>query len=95
MTIHRGRLAVLAASAAILVSACGGAAPATNAPSAVLDTVLAAYPSIPQRRASRTPWRFPTMNRFALPMGAALAIVLGVVLIAPRLVNQVGTHDCV
>ncbi len=38
MTIHRGRLAALAASAAILVSACGGAAPATNAPSAAPAT---------------------------------------------------------
>ena len=24
------------------------------------ETVLAAYPSIPQRRAVRVPWRFPT-----------------------------------
>jgi hypothetical protein len=44
------------------------------APPAVLDTVLAAFPSIPQRRASRVPWRLQTMNRFAL-MGAAAAIV--------------------
>jgi len=48
-----------------------------DAPEAVLDTVLAAFPSIPQRRASRVPWRFVTMNRFAqLGAAAAIAIVL-------------------
>ena len=46
------------------------------APAPVLSTVLAAFPSIPQRRASRVPWRFQTMNRFAL-FGAAAAIVVG------------------
>ena len=35
------------------------------APPEVLATVLAAFPSIPQRRASRVPRRFQTMNRFA------------------------------
>ena len=29
-----------------------------HAPAPVLSTVLAAFPSIPQRRASRVPWRF-------------------------------------
>jgi hypothetical protein len=37
-----------------------------HAPEAVLETVLAAFPSIPQRRVMRLPWRFPTMNRFIL-----------------------------
>ena len=46
-----------------------------HAPPAVLDTVLAAVPSIPQRRAVRAPWRLPTMNRFAL-FGAAIATLL-------------------
>ncbi len=41
----------------------------------VLATVLAAFPSIPQRRASRVPRRFQTMNRLAL-FGAAAAIVV-------------------
>ena len=63
----------------------------TIAPPEVLGTVLAAYPSIPQRPASRLPWRFPKMNRIALPIGAAVAVVLAAaVLIAPRLTNQVG-----
>ena len=44
------------------------------APPEVLATVRAAFPSIPQRRASRLPRRFQTMNRFAL-LGAAAAIV--------------------
>ena len=39
------------------------------APPEVLATVRAAFPSIPQRRASRLPWRFQTMNRFALARG--------------------------
>ena len=47
------------------------------APAPVLSTVLAAFPSIPQRRVSRVPWRFQTMNRFAL-FGAAAAIVVAV-----------------
>lgn len=45
------------------------------APAPVLSTVLAAFPSIPQRRASRVPWRFQTMNRFAL-FGAAAALIV-------------------
>ena len=44
------------------------------APPEVLATVRAAFPSIPQRRASRLPRRFQTMNRFAL-LGTAAAIV--------------------
>ena len=66
-----------------------------QAPRSVLATVLAAYPSIPQRRAWRVPRRFPTMTRFAL-LGAAaatlLAVMVGGLLIAsgtPRAV--VGT----
>ena len=46
-----------------------------RAPGEVVDTILAALPSVPQRRAFRVPWRFPEMstNRIAL---AVLAIVL-------------------
>lgn len=58
-----------------------------QAPREVLVTVLAAYPSIPQRHAPRVPWRFQPMNRF-VSMGAAAAIVvavsLGGVLLASR-----------
>ncbi len=46
-----------------------------SAPGVILETVLAALPSIPQRRARRVPWRFPTMTRFA-PIGAAAAITV-------------------
>jgi hypothetical protein len=46
-----------------------------HAPDPVLETVLAALPSIQQRRASRAPWRFPVMNRFA-PFGAAAVIAI-------------------
>jgi Tol biopolymer transport system component len=48
-----------------------------RAPELVLDTVLAAFPSIPQRRAHRAPWRSRQMNRYAaLAAGiAAVAVV--------------------
>ena len=46
-----------------------------HAPRETLETVLAAFPSIPQRRASRVPWRFTTMNRF-MPIGAAAVIAI-------------------
>ncbi len=62
------------------------------APSPVLSTVLAAFPSILQRRASRVPRRFQTMNRIAL-FGAATAIVVaatvGGLLIASRTDSRV------
>ena len=47
------------------------------APRQVIETVLAAYPSIPQRR--RAPWRFPTMTlTFRLATAAVIgALVLG------------------
>jgi len=56
-----------------------------HAPSAVLQTVLAAYPSIPQRRRWRALWRFPTVNRLAL-IAAPLAIlvVVGAIALIPR-----------
>ena len=58
-----------------------------RAPREVLATVLAAHPSIPQRRAMGVPWRFQTMNRFVL-LGATAALVavvgLGGVLLAGR-----------
>src|SRR4051794_27302687 len=50
-------------------------ADADLAPPTVLATVMAAYPSIPQRRASRVPRRFHTMTRLAL-MGAAAAVLI-------------------
>ena len=45
------------------------------APRQALETVLAAYPSIPQRRTLRAPRRFPTMN---MPTRVAAAAVIGV-----------------
>jgi hypothetical protein len=62
-----------------------------QAPGAVLDTVLAAFPSVAQRRPSRAPWRFPTMSRFALVGGAAaLALVLAGALLLLRPGPNVG-----
>jgi hypothetical protein len=49
-------------------------------PAAVLGTVLAAFPSIPQRRASRVPWRLLPMDRVAL-IGAAIAATVAVGLV--------------
>ena len=45
------------------------------APRQALETVLAAYPSIPQRRTLRAPRRFQTMN---MPIRVAAAAVIGV-----------------
>lgn len=60
-----------------------------DAPREVLSTVLAAYPSIPQRRAWRTPWRLPSMNSASrlLAGGTVVAVVLavGILAIGPRL----------
>jgi hypothetical protein len=52
----------------------------TAAPDQTLDVVLAAFPSIKQRRASRVPWRFPTVNgatRLALAAAAVVALTVG------------------
>ena len=48
----------------------------TIAPREVLGTVLAAYPSIPQRRTWRAPWRLPTMNPATRLAGAAVVLLL-------------------
>jgi hypothetical protein len=48
-----------------------------RAPDAVLETVLAAFPSIPQRRAVRVPWRPIPMNRLMVFGAAALAVLIG------------------
>jgi hypothetical protein len=45
------------------------------APHQAIETVLAAYPSIPQRRPIWMPWRFPTMT---MPIRIATAAVVGV-----------------
>jgi hypothetical protein len=59
-----------------------------RAPDAVLETVLAAFPSIPQRRAVRMPWRFPPMTLAARLSAGAIAIAIlavgGVMILQPR-----------
>lgn len=50
-----------------------------QAPDQVLETVLAALPSVQQRRAWRVPWRFPRMT---MPFRVAAIVVLGALLIA-------------
>ena len=50
-----------------------------TAPDQALDVVLAAYPSIKQRRAWRVPWRFPQMSTAMKLAGAAAAIAIAVV----------------
>jgi dipeptidyl aminopeptidase/acylaminoacyl peptidase len=47
-----------------------------DAPDIVLTTVLAAFPSIPQRRATRVPWRFQTMSLSARLVAAAIALAV-------------------
>lgn len=51
-----------------------------TAPDQALDVVLAAFPSIKQRRATRVPWRIPNVNgmtRIAIAGAAAVAVVAG------------------
>src|SRR5262245_4295017 len=52
------------------------------APGGTLDTVLAAVPSIPQRRALRVPWRLPPMFT---PARVVLVAALGVALVSGAL----------
>ncbi|HJP88672.1 MAG TPA: hypothetical protein VJ850_06540 [Candidatus Limnocylindrales bacterium] len=63
------------------------------APRQVLDTVLAAQPSISQRRARRQPWRFSSMTPLArLTAAAAMSVVLvGTAIAITRLGPSVGT----
>jgi hypothetical protein len=53
-----------------------------QAPGEALDTILAALPSVPQRRVLRVRWRFPDMFT---PTRAVMAAALGVLLIAGAL----------
>ena len=66
-----------------------------SAPGAVLATVLAAFPSIPQRRASRVPWRFPSMSTFAKVAVAAVAVIavgtVGIIALQPSGGRTVGS----
>jgi hypothetical protein len=58
------------------------------APDQALDVVLAAFPSIKQRRAWRVPWRFPEMSSLSKLVAALATVVIvavgGVYLLAPR-----------
>lgn len=60
------------------------------APHEVLGTVLAAFPSIEQRRALRVAWRNPLMNRYLLPLAAALIVVVGAAYLLSRPASTVG-----
>ena len=70
-----------------------------SAPGAVLPTVLAAFPSIPQRRASRVPWRFPSMSTFAKLAVAAVVVIavgtVGIIALQPGGGRTVGTAPSV
>jgi hypothetical protein len=65
-----------------------------DAPDAVLATVLAAFPSIPQRRASRVPWRNAPMTQTSRLLAGVAAIVVvfvgGVLLLRPGPDSGVG-----
>jgi hypothetical protein len=61
-----------------------------DAPDQTLETVLAAFPSIPQRRAAlRVPWRFAPMNGYVRVL-AALAAVVVLAVIGVNLVPRTG-----
>jgi hypothetical protein len=64
-----------------------------NAPPIVLGTVLAAFPSIPQRRGLFAPWRFLPMNTFSRAAAAVLVAALalgGAVYLLGRTTPSVG-----
>ena len=64
-----------------------------HAPRETVVTVLAAFPSIPQRRAPRAPWRSPRMNRFALAglaVAAVAVIAVGGLVFLPRGSTDIG-----
>jgi dipeptidyl aminopeptidase/acylaminoacyl peptidase len=64
-----------------------------HAPRETVATVLAAFPSIPQRRALRAPWRSPRMNRFALAgvaIAAVAVIAVGGLMLLPRGGTDIG-----
>jgi hypothetical protein len=67
-----------------------------SAPSQTLDVVLAAFPSIKQRRGSPVPWRFPDMSSrsqiFAIAAAVVLAAVGGAYLLGPRIDNSIGVQ---
>ena len=65
-----------------------------TAPDQALDVVLAAFPSIKQRPASRVPWRYPSMStsiRLGLTAAAvAVAAIGGLWALGPRFGPSVG-----
>jgi dipeptidyl aminopeptidase/acylaminoacyl peptidase len=64
-----------------------------RAPAQVLDTVLAAIPSIPQRRQRWLPWRPTPMNRLLLAgaaLATAVAVGLGAAFLLPRPASDAG-----
>ncbi|MEA2547594.1 MAG: hypothetical protein QOE42_192 [Chloroflexota bacterium] len=64
-----------------------------DAPDSALTTVLAAFPSIPQRRATRVPWRNRPMTQTARLLAGAAAVA--VVLIAGALILRPATSPSV
>jgi hypothetical protein len=50
-----------------------------DAPDDLVRMVVGAIPSIPQRRALRLPWRFPTVHRFALLAATVGLLALGAI----------------
>jgi hypothetical protein len=55
----------------------------SRAPDEVLGAILAAFPSIGQRRVKRMRWRSPSMDRFAAAAAVAIVVVLGAVVLIP------------
>jgi hypothetical protein len=64
----------------------------SHAPSAVLDTVVAAFPLIEQRRRSGMPWRYAPVHWYSLTAVAAavLVVVVGTAILVTRPAPNIG-----
>jgi hypothetical protein len=62
----------------------------TRAPDRAVDAALSRIQTTRQERDLRIPWRLPTMNRYLLPMAAALIVAIGAVYLITRPASNIG-----
>jgi hypothetical protein len=62
----------------------------TRAPDRAVDAALSRIQTTRQERDLRIPWRLPTMNRYLLPIAAALIVAIGAVYLITRPASNIG-----